>query len=47
MQSKGETMTAKQIQDLTLLLIALLLAFGAWVIIDHPEWLMWIFTYKG
>ena len=40
-------MKLHQIENLTLLLIALGLALAIWVILYHPEWLMWIFTYRG
>ena len=40
-------MKEHQIENLTLLMIGLLLAFAIWVVLYHPEWLMWFFTYQG
>jgi hypothetical protein len=37
-------MTTQQRENLALLFIALLLAFGAWTILAHPEWLIWLIT---
>jgi len=40
-------MTYQQLQTRILLLLALLVASVIWVINNHPEWITWIFTYKG
>lgn len=39
-------MTAKQIENLALLLITFLLAFAVYVILYHPEWLTLLFTIR-
>jgi hypothetical protein len=40
-------MNARQLENLILLLMVLGLVIAIWVIIYHPEWLLWLFTYKG
>ncbi len=37
-------MKAYQLQMRLFWLVVLLLAFGIYVIVFHPEWLMWFFT---
>lgn len=40
-------MSSKEIENLILLLIAFLVALAIYVILYHPEWLIWLLTYKG
>ncbi len=40
-------MTSKQIENALLVLITFLLALAVYVILYHPDWLMWLLTYKG
>jgi hypothetical protein len=40
-------MNAQKTENLALLLIAGLLALAIYIILYHPEWLLWIITYKG
>ena len=40
-------MTYQQLETRILLSLAILLVIYIWVIKNHPEWITWIFTYKG
>ncbi len=40
-------MTSKQIENALLVLITFLLVLAVYVILYHPDWLMWLLTYKG
>ena len=40
-------MNPRQLENFILLLMVLGLGFAIWAILYHPEWLMWLVTYKG
>ena len=40
-------MKSQFIENLILLLMVLGLAFVIWIILYHPDWLMWLVTYRG
>jgi len=40
-------MTAKQIESLTIAWLVFLVLLIYWAVKYHPEWIFWIFTFKG
>jgi len=40
-------MNTNQIQGLTVAWLVFVVLLIAWLITYHPEWIFWIFTFKG
>ncbi len=40
-------MTSKQAGDFCLALILVLVVMAIWIYVCHPDWIVWILTYKG